>query len=275
MDADFKAGITFGNTYDSLSIGSYSDVVVTGNIANADNIYVGNNTDVDVNSVSGVQSLNIAGSWDAADRVEVDIATLNVANTGSYVNFGSNVDAVIGTATFGDGYDTMNIGYKSTVEIGSGSAVDFSKLDALYMDATAVLDVNNGKDADVDLSDVGGWWQDATIFDMAGALNLSGETGSVYGNEWDMYSFEAEEGDSLEILGSDGIKLAIYQLNDDGELTYKDDFKAGTPITFGSDNSYDFEAGSYLLAVSVNGADFDKNDETNNKYSFSITTTIA
>ena len=94
--------------------------------------------------------------------------------------------------------------------------------------------------------------------------------GSVYGNEWDIYSFTADEDASWKILGSEGLKLAIYQQNDNGEWTYVDDFTAGTPINFGSDFEDDFKAGSYLLAVSVNRADFDKNDDTNNKYTITI-----
>ncbi len=253
VDADFKAGITFGTTYDSLNIGSYSSVNVDGDVANIDNVYVGWGSSLKVGGdITGVQSLNVAGNWDA--RVSFSAANITAADW-SYVGIGSFVDAKIVNITFGTTWDTMNIGYKSTVEIAD---VDFSNLDALYADATATLKVNNGKGNDVDLSKVGGWWQGATILDEEGELEAS-NSGSVYANEWDVY----EIGDTVTQVKLNSATAGIkYEISEDGGVNWREYNLTNSSeniITAGDDN---------LLRVSVTTG---FNDETKKAaYSFEL-----
>ena len=179
---------------------------------------------------------------------------------------GDNVTANLGAVDFGDGKDTMTIGKNSKVTLESLSGVET---------------LNVGKEtelrftgvADIALDDVKGSWKNATLYDMRGGLTTDAEgvatlSGSTYGNEWDLFTFEVtgEENNEITLPGnaSDNCIVDLYEYKDGnwnklGALQSASEWVSELEI-----------GGKYAVAVNVSDADMNKSKGTDTSYSFTL-----
>ncbi|MBE6392231.1 MAG: hypothetical protein E7042_08580 [Lentisphaerae bacterium] len=281
--------IDLGAGYNAISTGYDADVT-TGDITGVGQLVVGNGvsseneSEFDARNITGTQ-YNDVFSFGHYTDVEFDSLTLGEGNdylaNGSYseietagkIDFGAGYDNMVvgnysraeaGSLDFGADYDTLTLGYKSELTLGK----NVENVEAIYANIDSKIIVTDA-DEDVNFDKVAGTWQNATIYDIEGVL-ADGENalaGSVYSNEWDIYTFNVtgDSNNDLSIIGADNtIQVDLYQMVD-GEWT-----SLGTVHPF-----YDIETGKssldngqYAIAVKVDGADFNKENDDNNKYSF-------
>ena len=281
--------IDLGAGYNAISTGYDADVT-TGDITGVGQLVVGNGvsseneSEFDAGNITGTQ-YNDVFSFGHYTDVEFDSLTLGEGNdylaNGSYseietagtIDFGAGYDNMVvgnysraeaGSLDFGADYDTLTLGYKSELTIGE----NVKNVEAIYAGADSKIIVTDLNE-DVNLDKVAGTWQNATIYDIEGVL-ADGENaldGSVYSNEWDVYTFNVtgDSNNDLSIIGADNtIQVDLYQMVD-GEWTSLGTVHPFYDIETGKSS---LENGQYAIAVKVDGADFNKENDDNNKYSF-------
>ena len=164
--------------------------------------------------------------------------------------------------------------------IGKNSVVRFESItDVETINAAKGADIIassiNDVDGDIKLDNVKGSWKNATIHDVEGTLESGMISGSVYANEWDVYTFTGAS--SISLANGDngsleGVIVDLYKKNEtSGELELVKELHPEVLGSFGSTfGGLDLDA-QYFIEVKVVDADLDKTDETNNKYSFKVT----
>jgi hypothetical protein len=295
----------------TVSLGKNADMFVVGEInlcGGKDTIKLGNEAEFTAASIIGVETITIGakGSFTAGDitgvnkltaangtytkktdeTVWTEVTAGNVTGTekNDTVSFGKYNDIELASLDLGAGNDTVKIGVdsivnlnvvdfgdgKDTMTIGKDAKVRVTSiegLETLNASKGASIWFAGGADVDVDLTGIGGSWKNATIFDDMGEIANGAEcNGAVYGNEWDIY--ELTDGITSVVIESETNSDAIYRIYEKGAWD-----KAVAEITdITRDFISDLDAGKdYVLAVSVEGADFKNKENDTNKYSFDIT----
>ena len=245
----------------NFAFGDYTSVHVSGH-----ELYPGYYYGFDFSK--GNDKLTIGNNSDLTADFRIDFAngddTFKIGND-SIVN-------VTGAIKFGQGNDTMTIGKNSVVRF--ESITDVETINAAK-GADIIASSINDVDGDIKLDNVKGSWKNATIHDVEGTLESGMISGSVYANEWDVYTFT--NASSISLANGDngsleGVIVDLYKKNEtSGELELVKELHPEVLGSFGSTfGGLDLDA-QYFIEVKVVDADLDKTDETNNKYSFKVT----
>ena len=291
VDASISGNIDLGAGYNTITTG-YDTDVTAGDINGLASLWVNNGvsseneSEFTAGNITGTQYDDFIGGGAFTD-LEFESITFGEGHdylTTGYkgevevnnkIDFGAGYDNMVisdfsrveaGSIDFGSEYDNLSIGYQSELVLGK----NVENVEAIYAGFDSKIIVND-VDNDVNFDKVAGTWQNATIYDVEGVLN-AGEnalSGDVYGNEWDIYTFNVtgEENNDLTIIGANSsiqVDLHLYKMVDD-EWT-----SIGTvhPLYDIESGKSGLENGQYAIAVKVDGSDFDKENNDNNKYSF-------
>ena len=200
-----------------------------GAIDGVQKLTVGKGSWLDAKSISGTEgndTFNFGNeSWSGESYAKIALDFGEGKNT---LKIGNNAQAYFADTTFGTGNDTVKIGNDSIVTFGKldmGEAdkdtLTIGKNSKVYVDELAGVETLNAtKGAEIwfsgdvaDLTDVKGSWNNATIYDMDGALDMvNANTGSInYANEWDVYACAGAAGETLTLAG-DNVEFQ-YSLN--------------------------------------------------------------
>ncbi len=215
-----------------------------------------NSTAFDSGMIAGTEKRNVisVGNYCTFSADSIDMYNGNdVIKTGK----GSVVD--LGAVDFGDGKDTLTIGRNSVVQVSS-----IEGLETLNASKGSSIWFNNGAE-DADFDGIAGSWKNATIYDDMGDI-FGGDDGSgaVYGNEWDIYDIDSAL--KRVIIDEESNSDTIYRVYEKGVWD-----KAVGEITDITSEYIKLESGKeYVLAVSVEGADFKNKEDAANMYSFTL-----
>ena len=273
------SNITGTAANDTIKFAAGEATIITGNV----NLGDGKDT-LDI-----ARNLTISGELSNVETLKIakDLAVqmTSLVGTAANVTIGNNSNVVInGNAS---GINKLTIGKDTFVDV-AGVVSGTAKKDTLTIGANGVLrtqgiqdieTVNAAKNSTLivengydDVVLTAGSWKNATIFDSQGALDRMNLTGSVYGNEIDVYDFEVESLDDILSINSEGIYGVTINLSykeDDGSWTttsvHSGDSPYGAYIEFSK-----LGTGEYKLLVSVDNADFDKTTAEDNKYSITL-----
>ena len=275
------SNITGTAANDTIKFAAGEATTITGNV----NLGDGKDT-LDI-----ARNLTISGELSNVETLKIakDLAVqmTSLVGTAANVTIGNNANVVInGNASV---INKLTIGKDAFVDV-AGVISGTAKKDTLTIGANGVLRtqgiqdietvnaaknstliVENGYDNDVVLT--AGSWKNATIFDSQGALDKMNLTGSVYGNEIDVYDFEVGSLDDILSINSEGIYGVTINLSykeDDGTWTTTAVHSGDSPYGAYIEFSKFGKTGEYKLLVSVDNADFDKATAEDNKYSIAV-----
>lgn len=254
-------GYIIGSDYkNKITLGNYTELRVKEKVCGFDNIRAGKNALIEIlNAIEFSKKITVgADSFFYAG----DITGTEMNDT---LSFGRNNEVEIKNIDFGDGRrDTLSIGKETTVRVKES----ISGVDTIRAAGSSIIAGSINDTDDIKLDDVSGSWKKAAIYDTqndltAGTAELSGE---VYGNEWDVYSFDCNESGCKELNLSDfapdgQTEFELYRHNENGTFDKLSIDDWSETIT-GLD-------GRYSLLVHVEDADFKKDGE--NDYSFKVT----
>ena len=285
---------------EEISIDACSDVKITGSVSGVSKLTVEDGTAAD-NTVFEAQYISGTGNnanFEFGDYTSVKIGCyesygwkyygfelssgkdkLTVGDNSKLVadfriNFANGDDKFVigkdsivnvnGTIDFGQGKDILTLGKNSVAKFESISGVETIKATK-----SSKIIVTNGKDVDVNFEDIQGSWMDATIYDGQGTLESGMISGSVYANELDFYTFTGANSIILA-NGTDGslagVVVDLFENKDGnwvclGELHKEELGNIGSFTNLNADTNY-------AIAIRVVDADFNKADDSNNKYNF-------
>ena len=255
---------------EKITLGAKTDLVVDGDIIGVNKLTTGNGaydkkndlitwTSIEGGDVTGTEKNDTVSFGNYNDIV---LASLDLGAGNDTLKIGINSIVNLNVVDFGDGKNTMIIGKNAKVRVTS-----IDGLDTINASKGASIWFASGADVEVDLTGIAGSWKNATIFDDMGEI-ANGDTrdGAVYGNEWDIY--ELTDGITKVIIESETNFDTIYRIYEKG--AWDKAVVEITDITGEFINNLDASK-DYVLAVSVEGADFKNKENDTNKYSFSIT----
>ena len=158
---------------------------------------------------------------------------------------------------FGDGNDTLNVAKGSVLEVEDIVGVD--KITA----AKGSIIVFHNDENDIKLDGVKGSWQNAELVDI-NDLDAGANAGAVYANEWDVYTFTADDDGAM-------LRLNISDLAEGNEAIVE--CQIGDEwVVYNAMYSLNLDANeSTLVRVSIDGDYADKYD----KKSYTLNATIA
>ena len=246
-DTSVDVKIDLGDGKDTVNFGKNSSSRV-GAIANVETIKIGANSGFHADSVTGLNKLTVANGkqgeegWGYIAEISgtekndtITLGNWNVAWIGSVdfgdgkdtLNLGSNGELYATSLDFGDGKDTLSIGKNSTL-----SVEEIKNLETLNASKGSVIEFSNGADDVVFDSAMKGSWKNATIMDEAGALVLGENSVNVYSNEYDVFSFTADQNGRLTLDGDDAVTFEYQMAGSDKWLVYNDsiDLAAGDEL---------------------------------------------
>ena len=237
--------------------------ILPSNDSTAPTFMMGTTTNVDASVWNkAVLAENTAILYDA--KVGIILNDGYAGDNETNKNHFSTTDGKAYYAPFDQGKDILTLGKNSVVRFESISGVETIKATK-----SSKIIISNGKDADVNFEDIKGSWMDATIYDGQGTLESGMISGSVYANEFDFYTFTGANSIILA-NGTDGslagVVVDLFENKDGnwvclGELHKEELGNVGSFTNLNADTNY-------AIAIRVVDADFNKADDSNNKYNF-------
>ena len=179
----FVAGdINLRGGKNSFVIGSDVEEVFVDSLSNVQTVTVGARSEADLGTITDVQKLTVA-SGSRTDATVLTAANVTGTEMNDTFNFGNYTDVTLGDVNFGAGKDTLKLGTDSKLTVKS-----IEGMEVFNAGKGAVLEVLDGE---VNMAGVTGSWQNASIIDHSefDLVNKTGD-GTVYANEWDLYTLE-------------------------------------------------------------------------------------